>query len=321
MTAIVGLDIGYGETKGFAINGKEKHVELSHPSAITKVENGVAETHITYSDETGRYLVGHDAVDFGTPEDPSVDSSYIRSQQYRIMAMFMLNELMPRHIKEDRSKQYRVKIVTGLPMEFYKKDKGDLVEVMRGWSTDKILIDQVIVVPQPLGSLTDVMVGWDGEVLQDFSRRKVLIFDIGHGTVDGIEAINNKMGLKTVGKSWGISQMYADIYSEIKKNPTGSGVKFSDIREVVEEGFYYAGPKKIDCTRLVEAAKKPMIAKIQAVINGQWDKNELYRIIFTGGGANVLEKELPKAFEQGQVIIPDTPTMANARGFAKLGYA
>jgi hypothetical protein len=322
VSKIIGLDNGNGRVKTVEIC-KEQNIELQFPALLSRVEGGLDEAHYNYADNTGRYLVGDDAVFHGRPEKPSVDSSYISTNQYRIQTLFALSQHLTPTEKAKTGHGQTYDIVTGLPVEFYHKDKKALKEIIQGYSHPLVKIGKVKVVPQPFGALSDIIMNWDGEINPgiNFDKKRVVVCDVGNGTIDGIEVVSNKIGDISHGRTGGISLMHDELYQLLNNTKDASHIRRSQIDQVVREGGYYIGPQFIEIKKQIDHTRKKMAEAVKAFVNETWDVKTLYRIIIVGGGAEVLRAELSSAFLQDQVLIPDDPALSNARGFAKIGQA
>jgi plasmid segregation protein ParM len=283
------------------------------------------EKSCSYKDTTGRYMVGNDALITGEFNRPSTDSSYPFTQNYRVQGLWAMEQLLgceldskgklPKDLKQ-------VSLVTGLPVEFYKKDKDKLAKEIRSWKSRFIDIVNVSILPQPIGTLMDVMTDWDGTQLYDFKDKRIIIIDIGDGTIDAIEVLNNNPTKNYGGASNGVSQMFGDIRSKVRAmNPkfNDATIEQAEMREIIETGkFFFYGEEK-DISQLVAKSKQTMAQSVVSLIDGIWPKRSAIRkIIVTGGGAAVLKEELKNVIPEGQLIIQDDPEMSNAIGFAKM---
>lgn len=313
----IGLDNGYGQVKVVCAETREERV---FPSAVDKVNKallGKDETYYTYADSTGRYLVGDDALLHGKPSLPSIDSSYIETPAYRVQALHGIESCLAMPPK--KGQPVSVDIVTGLPVEFFKMHRATLERVAMGWENQRVRVSSVSVVPQPLGTLMDLSRDWDGNVLTNFSGKRVALVDVGQGTIDAIEIVDSKVSPSFHGRSVGISRMYDELYATLSKAFPDAGIDRADIPRITREGhFMYYGEEK-SVVKLLREAKRRMAEMVASVIGEAWPSSaQLYRIVITGGGADALREELPKVVNPKQLMIPENPAMSNARGFAKI---
>lgn len=313
----IGLDNGYGQVK--AVNAGTRQ-QVVFPSVVDKATNELMDkdhAYYTYADATGRYLVGEDAIVHGNASVPSIDSSYIETPYYRVQALYAIESCIPDTKKKGQPVQ--VELVTGLPVEFYKKDRKTLEQVARGWENARVKVSSVQVVPQPLGTLMDLSIDWEGNSTMDFQKRRVALIDVGQGTIDAIEIAGGRVAPSFHGRSVGISRMYDDLYAVLSKAYPGSGIQRVDIPQIAKDGHFIHFGEEKPILKHVKDARRRMAETVASVMAEAWPSTApLYRVIVTGGGAEVLREELPKVINPKQLIIPDDPAMSNARGFAKI---
>lgn len=315
MTKRFALDIGYGFAKG--VDPKRRRPTKIR-SAVSKVQDSLDDTaKADFADATGRYLVGENALMYGKPETPSVDSSYIESVKYRILGLSLIAQMLGE--REKGAQPVDVHIVTGLPVEFFKKDRARLKDIVMSWRHPWFRIAGVDVIPQPMGTLLHSMFDWDGRQIHNFVKQRIALVDVGHGTIDAIEAVNNQITDTYRGASHGVSTMYNELFDVLSKSKNGDHLTRAQMQDVVTEGGFYRGPSFVSAEKEIALTKKHMVNRIMGVVSETWPRTEvLYRIIFTGGGAAMLKSELEAAYEPDQVIVPSDPDIANAIGYAKL---
>jgi hypothetical protein len=314
----IGLDNGYGQVKVVCADTRE---EKLFPSVVTRVDRallGKEDTYFSYSDATGRYLVGDDALLHGQPTLPSVDSSYIERPEYRVQALYAIESVLAGHLK--KGQQLPVDLVTGLPVEFFKAHRASLEKIVMSWENPRIRVNSVTVVPQPMGALMDLSGDWDGMIEFDFrGDKRVALVDVGHGTIDAIEIVDGKVSGNFQGRSVGVSRMYDELFSTLSQLKPDAGIERSEIPRIAREGqFIYFG-EEIGIGKQLRDAKRRMAEVVASVVQEAWPSAaKLYRIVVTGGGAEALKDELPKVINPKQLLMPEKPAMSNARGFAKL---
>jgi hypothetical protein len=80
--------------------------------------------------------------------------------------------------------------------------------------------------------------------------------DVGNGTIDGIEAISNKIGDVSHGRTGGISLMHDDLYAILKSSKSSSHLIRSQIDQVVRCGVFLNGPSFIELKKFIDHVKK-----------------------------------------------------------------
>ena len=310
MTEVVGVgyDGGFGRGKAVGPGGDE----LVVPAAVQKVSSELMgrETITSYSDNTGRYLVGDDAIRFGEPARTVIDSSYIETNEFRVMTMYLLQQLGGS----------KVRLVTGLPVQFYRRDRDRLKQIIQGWTTPrKIEIVDVKVYPQPFGSMMDLSWDWHGTVLKDFSQARTALVDIGHGTTDAIEIAYGQPSPNNYGGTpEGISRIHDKLYNHIRRR-FELPVNRADMDSVVRNGGINVQGEKKDLSKFIRSAKREAAEAVESLVLDVWGSTKgLDKIVITGGGAEALRHELTQIFPKAQLEIPEYPGVANARGFAKI---
>ena len=310
------LDNGYGSFKGC---NPRNEVEVSEPSVVVIDDKKLfqdGQSNFTDIKTGAQYLVGAQALHFGQVSKGSIDSSYIESDEYRIQGLYALDKMSVKNAY----------LVTGLPVEFYADHRRKLESLIEQWESSTVKIGKCVAVPQPMGTLVDVSQDWDGVINLDLTKKRVGIIDIGQGTIDGIEAYDNQIVReKYKGKSEGISRLHEEMLVYMNKSFNEQKHKLHEMDGYLRNNnFYYKG----DAINFLEGKnaqeikklKKNMIKKVKDLIDEIWPDGTatLFKLVFTGGGADILREELIKAFPAKQVVIPEEPSMSNARGFSKL---
>ena len=325
-----GWDNGYGFGKFVPANGNPDG-ELKIRSCVHKVgEEKIKRdrSQLSFVDNTGRYLVGDRAVDFGEPSQSSVDSSYIESNEYRVQALHAFSLAAGKKPNEDKrdDKLTRLRIVTGLPVEWYQKDAHKLMKIMKGWKNNKVFIESVSVVPQPIGTVYDMQVDWNGQQTLNLKEQKIGLIDVGHGTIDLIEIKDSEVNFGVAGGgAEGISRLYSDVYSKLKnhKRFKDSGRDKDEIPKIILDGGCKIEGEFESFEKIIDESKKRSCEAINTLINDLWGnkRKTLDKIIITGGGADALRDHFDDFIPSAQLLIPEDPSMSNARGFAKLSMS
>ncbi len=311
--ATVGMDIGNGITKIVVANAKGVIKEVKIPSVVSECgETLTGHGQKGFKSGGKTYLVGDDAIELTDTKYRSIDSSYIKTDDYRIQA---LNALVEVGVT-------RCHVTTGLPVEFFNQDRKELERIIRGWKASKNNIDivSVDVLPQPIGTYMDILCNWQGKIIGDYSTKRVGIIDIGHGTIDVIEILkSNIVPNRFKGLSVGVHTMFSAMHDFIMHQYPNLGASVHDMQDIYRNGkFEYEG-KEVAFNKFIDKERKEMIKRVKSIITQTWPKGTggLSKMVFTGGGALAIEKEIRASYPEAQVIIPDNPSFSNARGFAK----
>jgi hypothetical protein len=306
----VGLDNGNALTK--LVAGLNQ--ELVYPSAVAHMKKAVkVGTHTlkpSYKDDTGEYLVGQDAIDHGETIFPALDSMRYLSDEYRVTGMHAL-------YKAGISKAY---VVCGLPVGHFVKFREQVQRTVMGWAAhdDRIKIPRVEVLHEPAGTYFDKILGWNGQVMNDFSDEDIGIVDFGGHTLDISVVRKGKAVLSDhVCRGTGAIHAYQPLLHELTDAYKGAPFTLYDMPKVVETGQIVLDGKVVSVAKLAQQARQSMVKSVKQGIHEMWPKGTrlLRCILLTGGPANLLLADLKKEF--ANIEVPQNPHMANARGFFK----
>ncbi|QGZ66992.1 PRTRC system protein D [Paraburkholderia acidisoli] len=215
------------------------------------------------------------------------------------------------------------RLVLGLPVHNLNKYSAFLKERFTGelsFGHGKVVVDRVMVVPQPLGSL----------VLAKNSRGKDfgpddthIVVDVGYFTTDwvfatGFSVDNSRSG----GMPGGASQIYQRIANLIAHDEGDevNGIELIDkaLRNRTPLLFYN---KHIDLAPYVERAS-PIVAGVVKEMQTKVGRvSGIRSIILSGGGAVLYAAAIRRAYPRIVIEVIDSPCLANARGFLLVGEA
>jgi plasmid segregation protein ParM len=180
-------------------------------------------------------------------------------------------------------------------------------------------IPHLLVVPQPFGSLFDVILGPTGQIIEpDLAREGLGVIDIGTYTtdyvlVDGLRYIERGSGTIATAMSSAyqlIGRALLDTY--------GLDLRMHQVDHAVRRGWVTVFGQQQRIEWLVEPALEAVSAEILAHAGTLWgDGRELKAILVTGGGALALADRLQRRYRHAR-LVPDA-ALANVRGFYKYG--
>ena len=319
----IGLDVGYGELKASSGEREDQNINVSSViHELTKKEEDALDCPPDFHDEKGSFLVGKNAVNAGSYEFESPDSGYTSSSTYRIMSETAINRLAP-------NKESKIFITTGLPVSFMAKSKSSLEKTMRGLGGGNRVVS-VQIVPQPLGTIINLTHDWAGKATDDNSdlrTKRVAVIDIGHGTLDMVEVV----GMKTVpskvkGHTIGVHEAQRFLLADIDNAKTlgiAGAYTIHQMADALRKGTIDIRGVKTDISKYTSKAKEHLAKQVIQRMRENWGQSmaTIYRIIFTGGGSALIEKQLMAAWDRAahdQILFPTNPGMANVHGFAKV---
>lgn len=228
-----------------------------------------------------------------------------------------------------------LRLVTGLPISFYRRHKDALTTLLQnrhpvtvvhanGSREEKqILVDRVRVIPQPFGSMFNLMLNDLGKATsQRFLTDKIGIIDIGFRTAD--YTISEKTRYSERGSAStdsGVSTAFVAI-ANVLQEKSGVSVELYRLIDAAAKGVIKIKGKRYDLTKVVEQAYQQLATKIATEVNRLWaDDWDLDAIVITGGGGATLAPFLAPLLE-GEVmpLPPDQDArLNNVNGYQKYG--
>lgn len=306
-TANVGLDIGYGDVKVVT----DQH-QFSFPAYTALVpERGMLSPDMQQRIITlhgNDYVVGDDAKKLRKVTEPYVDSARIQQTEYTLLALNALRQIGAE----------RVNMTVGLPVRDLTRHSRQLKEVVQSWSGvyGKVYLNRIV--PQPLGSFLDIVDKLGQAEKETFSTGKVAVFDFGSGTIDLIEINEGEFNPGTYSTDAFAVAIAMKLIRNQLQIKYSAEYDISEIPALAERGEIVVRGKTQQITKIVADARRHVI--INAIANAQrlWGSLNSFRyIVFSGGGARFLEKELAQFVPAEQLLVPDDPAFSNARGFHK----
>jgi plasmid segregation protein ParM len=327
---IVGVDIGYGYTKAV---GEATHVVF--PSVVGKAERiryendlylhlgSPLEPRIALVTEEGDRFVGELALLQSRVQWTLLDRSRVEDPSARLLFLAALSELAGDH-GQDRPYQ----VVTGLPVKWYG-DRTKVVAQLQGKHivqrvnghkvVQRFSVADVLVVPQPFGSLFHAILGTDGQITDEaLARDRLGVIDIGTFTtdyvlVDSLRYVERGSGSISTGMSKGYQLVGRSLLDTV-----GLDLGMHEVDKVVREGRVTIFGERRNIDWLVDPVFDALSEEIIAHAGTLWgDGRDLRAILVTGGGAIALGERICRRYPHAQVL-GDAP-MANVRGFRKYG--
>jgi len=231
----------------------------------------------------------------------------------------------------------KLRVVTGLPSALSKNAAvaEEMKKSLMGSHTIKSVkwdqVDEVtfevvdvVVVPQPLGTLYNfVYDDATGELNQTMLAQMALVVDIGWGTTD-LAALESSRVRGTFGFEIGASDYIASLQEEANNKFPEANIYALNPHQLdlalLESPIVETPFGKYDLSSLCEKYKESTAKKVYSAVMGLGlQYNKFYRIILTGGGSLLLEKDLRKLFNDPRLVIQQDAVMANSKGFFLLG--
>ena len=332
---IIGIDVGFGFTK--ATDGQESVVFKSIYGDATEIqfwvdfqERSLTEYfHVTLDGKS--YFIGDlaeqqsDAVAFTLDQERMI-TDFARLLTLTVAGLFM---------KAEQAPETPISIVSGLPVGFYKQYHDRFRDALKGRHsityhspdgsriTKKIQIDRVQLLPQPMGSLLNLLMNDSGAIVDtDLAQQKIGIVDIGFRTTD-YTVIDRLRYVERSSRTMdtGISKAYTVIANKLREN-SGVNVELYRLYHAVRkgtikmrgQGFNFGKIRDQIYTQLAST----VAGDLDRIWSGDWD---IDTILLTGGGCQELMAHLQPLIT-GNLRTPTAqidPRLSNVTGYHKYG--
>jgi plasmid segregation protein ParM len=322
---LVGVDVGYGETKvAFPELGAPCYTSfasIAEPVPGNEVELGGGlhkrDTLCVLVDGK-RFEVGRDAELIAEVNSVrALHDDYIETTEYRAKLYAALLA----------AKQPRItRLVTGLPVSHMAQHRDRLVRLLTGRhqvSDDfAVTIDDVQVIPQPLGGLLDYSAEQrNRQLVRDLT---VLVIDPGYYTTDWL-IVDRLRAVKQRSDSRGIGMHHVlqAARDRIKAQHGGGAPAAGKLADALKAGIRVPFRKgSIDVLPIAEEAARALTETVgSAIKNVVNDFSDIDLVLLVGGGATVFRPAI-EAMVAGtglEVEVAHSAGFANVRGYYILG--
>lgn len=255
----------------------------------------------------------------------------------------------------DEEGSYQINLVTGLPNddigeeiqetleEFLLEDFTIGFSLPNGRIIEKhisiVRVDEVentrglLIIPQPMGTLLKNQFKFSREMSEEdilyatgTYARRIGIIDIGHFTTDIGQFVKNQyISDEGISNSYkGVQEIYKRmsgiISSYLKKQGFGDYTLVDeDLDKFIRTGIFKYADGEFDFKEELGIEKMNFAQRIVDYILPKWTNiNQLDRIIFTGGGAELLKEELEALFNKHKIkkgVVAEESDSANVYGY------
>jgi plasmid segregation protein ParM len=328
---ILGIDIGFGFTK--ATSGKQELIFKSVLGEATDIQfreqmlaTGPVEDDCLQAEVDGKaYFIGELAERQSNVRFFTLDQAQFIDKFAKVLALTATARMIKGFVP--------VNLVTGLPIGAYQKHKDELAKLLLGEhrvtlvdaagkrEEKSISINKVRVIPQPFGSLFNLMLNTDGELADKrLVRDKIGIIDIGFRTAD--YTISDKMRYSERGSRTtdsGIARAFNVIATKLRES-SGVNVELYRLYEAIDRGSIKIRGKAYDLRGMTDQVFSQLAATVANEIDRLWaDDWDMDAIVITGGGGAVLAKHLQPLLK-GEVLPADERVdmrLCNVLGYRK----
>ena len=328
---IVGIDVGFGYTKAY--NGKNSIIFKSLIGDATDIqfrsflgeENTSANLHITLNDKS--YFLGSYAEQQSNIAEFTLDQEKLIENFVKILAVTAAG------ICSDSTGP--INVVTGLPVGYLKRDSRRLKEMIQGIheityhnangkdETKRVHIDKIHVIPQPIGSIFNLIFDEYGKIKdKTLATQKLGVVDIGFKTTDF--SIFDHLQYIERGSSTmdtGISKCFG-VFANKLRQESNINIELYRIFKFVKTGMIKIKGKEFNISNLKKRVYTHAAAAIASDLNRLWENDwDIDSIILSGGGSVELSEYLAPNIEGNVIPIPKDidARFNNVQGYCKFG--
>jgi plasmid segregation protein ParM len=289
---IVGVDVGYSHTKVYSSRGADIFL-----STFEEGTNDVNKKAIKIEFEGKEYTIASPTGAFST------DLNKINDLNFRLC----LYTAIARQMKSDTVAE--IQLVTGLPAEYYKSQKQELINSLEGLKVNIILngqpkrftITNCLVFPQSAGLFILNPGKFEGDNI---------VIDIGGLTVD-VSLFDDMTLTRTGTYELGMLKLYDKIIQTVKAEYEVSydvlkAEQIIKTKQIIDNG------EVIDVTDLVNRVLRNHTDSIIMNVKNGFKEYDTSRRNFIGGGSYMLRDYLPG-------IINSEDIYTNAKAFYMVG--
>jgi plasmid segregation protein ParM len=329
---IIGIDVGFGFTKAY--NGQNSVIfksligdaaEIQFMSSMGDVAP-TANLHITLDNKT--YFLGSHAERQSSLTEYTLDQEKMVEEFIKILALAATGRCS--------QTQGPIGIVTGLPVAYLKRDTKRLKQIIQGEHEiiyhhqdapdehRKLSIDKVHVIPQPIGSIFNLIFDDNGKICdRDLAASKLGVVDIGFKTTDF--SIFDHLQYIERGSSTmdtGVSKCFSVIADKLRQE-SGINIELYKIFKFIESGVIKIRGKEYNVINLKNRVYTHAASTIASDLNRLWKNDwDIDSIIVSGGGSIPLSEFLIPSVEGN--VIPITKNIDarfnNVQGYCKFGH-
>lgn len=328
---VVGLDIGFGFTKATTGSRRLVFKSVIGEAADVQYTDGILEDradddhlHLEFDDKS--LFIGELAERQSNMRSFTLDQNQFIAEFAKTLGLAALSQLV------DGTKP--VHLVTGLPILNYRANSAELARLLKGKHAFTVVgregrhevvldIADVRVIPQPFGSMYNLMLSDNGDVGdRRMISEKIAIVDVGFQTADYTIADRRKYlerGSRTTDS--GIARAFTAIATKIREK-SGVNVELYRLYEAVERGSIKVRGNTFDLRRLTEQVFGQLATDVATEANELWaDEWDIDSIAITGGGGAVLAPYLTPLIN-GRVLPVESNVdsrFRNVTGYLKYG--
>ena len=328
---IVGIDVGFGFTKAY--NGKNSVIFKSLIGDATDIQFGsilgddssTSNLHITLEDKS--YFLGSYAELQSNIREFTLDQEKLIEDFVKILAITAAG------ICTDTTAP--INVVSGLPVGYLKRDSKKFKKMIKGVHeitfhnkdgqdvTKKVHIDKVHIIPQPIGSVFNLIFDEFGKIKdRGLATQKLGVVDIGFKTTDF--SIFDHLQYIERGSSTmdtGISKCFSVIANKLRQE-SNITIELYRMFKFIDSGIIKIKGKEYNISNLKKRVYNHAASAIAADLNRLWENDwDIDSIILSGGGSVELSEYLSPNIDGNVVPIGKNidARFNNVQGYCKFG--
>jgi plasmid segregation protein ParM len=328
---IVGIDVGFGYTKAY--NGKNSVIFKSLMGDATSIQfrsflgddSSTSNLHITLDGKS--YFLGSYAEQQSNIREFTLDQKKLIEDFVKIFAIAAAGICV--------DKPGPINVVSGLPVGYLKRDTKKFKKMIKGSHeitfhnrdgddvTKKVTIDKIHIIPQPIGSIFNLIFDENGIIKnKDLATQKLGVVDIGFKTTDfsifdHLQYIER--GSTTM--DTGISKCFSIIANKLRQE-SNINIELYRMFKVIESGMIKIRGKDYNISNLKKRVYTHAASTIASDLNRLWENDwDIDSIILSGGGSVELSKYLTPNIEGNVISIGKNvdARFNNVQGYCKFG--
>ena len=326
---ILAIDVGYGNTKLVWGTARDESCELLFKSiAPTTRQNDDAFAgfsqpmdRVAISVNNRNFLVGPEAYLAGSATT-ILDKDYIKHDEYLALLRGAMYYMMK---KSGTIKQKIDGLVVGLPISNFNEHRDALLKLAIGihtlptpvgmrsmyGSTFDVLVDKVLVLPQPIGALRN----YAGN-LHSGDNSVSLIVDPGYHTFDWVIAYGMRPDMQRSGSfDGGVAHILREVSAQAGKTLGIGVIDFVQCEDALNTSILLHKSRSYafeEFRGIAEDAATEIVNKFASALDVT---RPFERIVMAGGGAMFYVTALRNRFPDFEIVASSDSVMANARGF------
>lgn len=328
---LMGIDIGFGFTK--ATNGQDSLIFKSLFGDAKEMQfwadfgENAGDDYFNVTIEGRSYFVGDLAEQQSNVRQFTLDQEKLISDFVKILGITAIGKFYGSEVP--------INVVSGLPISYFKQNHERFAKTLRGYHdvtyqkpdgskvTKKIYINKVRMMPQPLGTIINLLMDENGKIInKELENQKIGVIDIGFRTTDF--TIFNKLQYIDRGSSTldtGISKAFSVIAGKLQER-SGVNIEVYRLYKAVESGFIKMKGHGFDFSKIRDKIFSQLATRIANDVDRLWTEDwDIDIIILTGGGCVELAKYLQPMISGNVMPIKNDvdARLNNVQGYYKFG--